>query len=138
MDVLHTNTQNQPTFLQSSQDVACTWYEDCHQSGKTTGIQMRQVSTVIKMISVTQQKMFSGKDYSSFSQHLRLTLTISGHKSNMRDIGTTQVLNGIEEKKPSLISRAWINLYKHAECTYEQRSEREISVSSNKRLWHAI
>lgn len=43
--------------------------------------------------------MFSGKDYSSFSQHLRLTLTISGHKSNMRDIGTTQVLNGIEEKK---------------------------------------
>lgn len=41
MDVLHTHTntytQNQPTFVPAGKDLAWSWYEDCHQSGKTTG-----------------------------------------------------------------------------------------------------
>jgi len=100
---LHKKTKK--PFLQPNTDVACTRYEDCYQSGKTKGIRTGQISAVIKSISVTQQKMFSGKEYSSPSQQLTLTLTISGHKSGVRVMETIQVPNRVQEKT-SLISRA--------------------------------
>lgn len=125
------------TFLQSSIDAAHISYENCYQYED-------------KQRNISKTNQYSHKDdicdtaedvpWQRIHQS-QPVVEICGQKwseliKHEKD-GSIYVPNGIKKKTP-LISRAYIYIYRHIECTDEQTFEGQISFAENKMLWYVI